>query len=1255
MKRKHPAHQTGCAVWAPEYAVRPFYMTLYLLFLVLLAISATISLGLAFYAARRRTVPGALPFALLLVGAFIWTTGYLCELTFTSLAAKIFWDNVQFLGTDVIAVGVLLFGLTYTRRNVSIRQWIGLPGLMVAVSTLIIWTDPHHGLVRVNPHLDTSGVFPNLTYSYGPWAWVMFGYEYLLILSGIGMLIAYLEHIHRRYWPQAGAIILGTAAPALGGLLTIFGIVPIPAMPHLDISPITLAIANPIFAWGLFHQRLFELVPIARTQLVEQLPDGVIVVDARGQILDINPPAQAFAQHPSAAIIGASVADALPPLVPFLVANVAAHTELHLVRDQQLPVDLDIMITPLRAERKQPAGLLIVLRDVTARQRTEALLERQMRYQTALAHCSQILLRPVETDDERDQALTEALRLLLEAGQVSYAALFRNVDDAHIGPYSSVVVDVRAPGFTFDDQNPVAQQSPFSTVPADAMRVLATGQPWGGSTELMFAATPALLQVLRDNAIKSTQLFPIHMNGQWWGYLVFTDCVTERMWDEHELMLFRTAAKIISTFLQGTQMMQTLQTRDRFIQRVTSATPDLIYVYDLVEHRTVYANRDVTARLGYKPYQVDIFEPNRVPALIHPDDGPRLSAHRDRIAAAPDQEVLEVEYRIRQSDGAYLWVASRDIIFERDDMGRPRQILGFAQDITARKESELTHQRINTALRRRIAELSALNQMAQTIAMWTRLPESLEAIGATLLDLFDATEISIWLLDDSRTALNRQITVGHAGVSIGGPSLELAMHRLAQRVAQGASIILPPAELASSTSTTLDLCDGFNTCHMVLPLQSRGSTIGALCIRSANSDKIYMPADVALAQTAAGLIASTIENARLFMREQTQRQKAESLREVATALTSSLDQKTVMQTLFTQLEHVAQYSGASIFLYDGDALTLVEARLLATRYLGRRIELAASHYVARIFADGQPRIIADTRHDPTWEPWDDSYPIGSSLGVPLKFGATTLGVLTIDHTSPHTFTDEDVRILQAFATQAAIAIDNARRYQQAHDSAAAEERKRLARELHDSVSQALFAATRTAEVLPHLWELDPEEGREALNDLQRLTRGALAEMRTLLVELRPTTLTRAPLHELLPHLATMTGAKIGSVVHTDLERVPLLPPDVQVALYRIVQEALNNIVKHAHAQHVALQLQMSPRVCDNGHAWQGSITLGIADDGQGFDVALASNSHFGLETMRERAASIGAALSITSQPGMGTQVQVTWNSGAGEAQASPGQ
>jgi signal transduction histidine kinase len=220
------------------------------------------------------------------------------------------------------------------------------------------------------------------------------------------------------------------------------------------------------------------------------------------------------------------------------------------------------------------------------------------------------------------------------------------------------------------------------------------------------------------------------------------------------------------------------------------------------------------------------------------------------------------------------------------------------------------------------------------------------------------------------------------------------------------------------------------------------------------------------------------------------------------------------------------------------------------------------------------------------------------------------------------------------ANQAAITMINAELHEQAQAVAVLEERQRLAQNLHDAINQSLFSAGLIAEVLPRLWEVNPEEARQSLRDLRRLTRGAQAEMRGLLVELRPLILTDSVLADLLRQLGNALTGRTNvpvTVTVTGVEQQSL-PAPVQIAFYRICQEALHNITKHAQATQVEIQLNIEPT----------TIQLFIRDDGCGFDPLQTPAGHYGLTMMQERAEAVAAILTVRSQPNEGTLIAIRW-------------
>ena len=219
-----------------------------------------------------------------------------------------------------------------------------------------------------------------------------------------------------------------------------------------------------------------------------------------------------------------------------------------------------------------------------------------------------------------------------------------------------------------------------------------------------------------------------------------------------------------------------------------------------------------------------------------------------------------------------------------------------------------------------------------------------------------------------------------------------------------------------------------------------------------------------------------------------------------------------------------------------------------------------------------------------------------------------------------------------------------------HKAGASQERNRIARELHDSVTQTIFSASLIAEVLPTVWTRDPVEAQNGLDDLRKLARGALAEMRTLLLELRPIGLGEVRLEDLLKQLGAGISGRIRAEVHVHAQGEAILPTDVKLAFYRIAQEALNNAAKHSGADRVDIEIKSVPALPSRKRKKAGSsqavfsqsVSMSIRDNGRGFDPGSVIGEHLGLGIMRERATNTHTALSIKSKPGAGTEISLHW-------------
>ncbi|MFJ9614472.1 GAF domain-containing sensor histidine kinase [Streptomyces noursei] len=295
--------------------------------------------------------------------------------------------------------------------------------------------------------------------------------------------------------------------------------------------------------------------------------------------------------------------------------------------------------------------------------------------------------------------------------------------------------------------------------------------------------------------------------------------------------------------------------------------------------------------------------------------------------------------------------------------------------------------------------------------------------------------------------------------------------------------------------------------------------------------------------------------------------------------------------------------------------------------------------LAAMLHNATPERLADVREDPRFGGWPAAHPdMSDFLGLPVADGDEILGALFLANkrcpkpTGGCGFTEEDERLLGILAQHAAIALTNARLYERSRELTIAGERARLAHELHDAVSQKLFSLRLTAQAATALVDRDPARAKDELHQVAALAAEAADELRAAVVELRPAALDEDGLVATLRSQIQVLDRAHSARVTFTAQGVRALPSAQEEAMLRVAQEALHNALRHSGAERVEVSL---------GRAGQGAL-LKIADNGRGFDtrVVRRAGRHLGLVSMRDRAGGVGGKLTVESEPGRGTTVEM---------------
>jgi signal transduction histidine kinase len=441
---------------------------------------------------------------------------------------------------------------------------------------------------------------------------------------------------------------------------------------------------------------------------------------------------------------------------------------------------------------------------------------------------------------------------------------------------------------------------------------------------------------------------------------------------------------------------------------------------------------------------------------------------------------------------------------------------------------------------------------------------------------------------------------------------------------------------------------------MAVPLSVRGQVVGYLALTREVPDG-FTAHDLELALAFAGHAAVAIDNARLLDESEERARELATLLEVSRSVASTLELEPLLGAIIDQAKVVADYDGASVLTFEDGALQVIYRRAPDDTDRPDRVGVSFPAERTPLFYQyiyqGQSLIIDDVRGD---EPLARSYRemmgvdpaetpylryVRAWMGIPLALKDRVIGVIVLVHAQPGYYTPHHAELVTAMASQAAVAIENARLYAHSREVAALEERARLARDLHDSVTQSVFSVG----LLTNAALGQSERGMPVEPTLRRIkavAQDALAELRALLYELHPATLAEEGLSKAVQKLIGAMQVRLEVPIHVTVEVEPgcRVSPERETAIFRIVQEALGNAAKYAQA--TALQVTLAQT--------ESQLRVTVADNGAGFDPAApvtpsadGARGGMGLRSMRERAITTGMLLQVESEPGHGTRITVT--------------
>jgi len=754
--------------------------------------------------------------------------------------------------------------------------------------------------------------------------------------------------------------------------------------------------------------------------------------------------------------------------------------------------------------------------DITPRKQAEILLERQLRYEHALAQCSQTLLQTPADDEQQIQILNEALAPLVAGAQVGRAYIFRNFRDPELGDCMSNVAEACAPGVKSYLHIPLNQRAPWALFPEAMHRTLEAGRPWGGGiAESWGDDRPELRDRMLRQPLLSVQFFPIFFGDQWWGFVGFDDLEIVRQWDDEEIMLLGTASEIFSSAMQRWQAERALQEeRDELEARVQVRTAVLERRVQMERVLATAAERLMTQEDFGKAIEQTLQE---VGELV--DAAVTLLVRID----APNRSIL-ASYRWKAPDIPEMpFVSGPDEDWLRQQVHTRKPL--YLPDV----EKQVDNDAVREGL---------LKREMRAIALYPLVVEG-DIAGVFHVSLRQAlTEDNA---DDTFATLDVMATLLN-----GLLQRQVLLENLEQRVLDRTRELAAVLDVAVLDVDALELAD---VVKPMLPLVSELARSQAVSVHLLTEDGTMQ----LVAQQ--GLPAADSEH----------------------------------QASVQMPAHLAdwlQTESDPILATTADALAMLP------------YQQATAHFDA---------------------------------GLVVQIGGRDRpqGILACYRRGGESFSLNQIALAAALADYMGTIIENHLLRRQVEDAAIVEERQRLARDLHDSVSQSLYGVTLFARAGRDA--LAEEEWAKSESSMARAEQNALQalkEMRLLLHQLQPLALEQGGLAGALKQRFDQVERRIGVHATCDIDPAIVLSRPVEEELYRLASEALNNALKHADATEVGVRLE----------AKDDQIILTISDDGRGFNPARMTGG-MGLDNMRHRAERLDGELSIESQPGQGTVVR----------------
>lgn len=655
----------------------------------------------------------------------------------------------------------------------------------------------------------------------------------------------------------------------------------------------------------------------------------------------------------------------------------------------------------IRAEDGTPLFWQGILLDITEQKRAEETLRRRDEILKAAGFFAERFLKSTDWTDVIQEALAE----LGKATGVNRVYIFKK-DVADGKEVVSQMYEWTDKSAAPQIDNPQLQNIDLENSGyARWLNLFKQGLPVAGNVRDF---PPEERPLLESQGVLSLICIPILVKDNWWGFIGFDACDQERAWSDAETEALRTAANTLGTSIERKNYEEALQKSEASYRGLFDAVQDAIYIQDQ-QGRFLDVNEGAVQMYGY-PKEFFI---GKTPEFLSAPGKNDLNKISDAIQKAFLGEPQQFEFWGLRGDGS---VFPKEVRLYKGLYFGQDVIIAIAQEISERKQAEAT-------LQLQLRELSVLHLAALTAATARNADALIQHITDIISDALYSDNCGILLLNESQDALIPHYSYRVAALENIGEALPITQGISGRVIAARRSlrvddISLEPAYFQISSDTRSELC---------VPILSGSKIYGVINVES-KKPAAFTERDERLLNTIAGGMANALERIQLFELEQKRRQQADMLREATGELTSALDREKLFESIFDMLAKLIEYDSASIeTLHDGQS-RLVAGRNIPSSLIG----VTYPTDVQKWFGTEKPRqpvIVNDVRYDDRFTKFEETSYIRSWMGIPLLVQDEFIGILNLDSKTPGFFNEEHAAILQTFANQAGIALENARLFE----------------------------------------------------------------------------------------------------------------------------------------------------------------------------------------------------------------------------------